>query len=205
MCMGVCVIHTICVNICQTMQFSFLMKELLAPFLFPSSSSTVFIFYSNVTLKIIPLVFMFFFSYFSSFFYLFCRKNDQSSNGRRVFDGENHNLQEYTYKKITPCDVCSQVLRGNVEIKKKKLTFDKRTNNVIFISICHGAMANMIVNRFPVNCCQSIDLTIVHAIFFFLLFGRQMSFYSFPFDVFFFSLFRFEPFCVHVHNQFDFY
>lgn len=40
------------------------------------------------------------------------RKNDQSSNGRRIFDGENHNLQEYTYKKITPCDVCSQVLRG---------------------------------------------------------------------------------------------
>lgn len=25
---------------------------------------------------------------------------------------DNHNLQEYTYKKITPCDVCSQVLRG---------------------------------------------------------------------------------------------
>ncbi|XP_031637064.1 uncharacterized protein LOC116349649 isoform X3 [Contarinia nasturtii] len=41
------------------------------------------------------------------------KKNDQSSNGRRVFDGENHNLQEYTYKKITPCDVCSQVLRGH--------------------------------------------------------------------------------------------
>lgn len=44
------------------------------------------------------------------------RKNDQSSNGRRVFDGENHNLQEYTYKKITPCDVCSQVLRGKSAI-----------------------------------------------------------------------------------------
>uniref|UniRef100_A0A336K301 CSON012985 protein n=1 Tax=Culicoides sonorensis TaxID=179676 RepID=A0A336K301_CULSO len=26
---------------------------------------------------------------------------------------DNHNLQEYTYKKITPCDVCSQVLRGH--------------------------------------------------------------------------------------------
>lgn len=24
-----------------------------------------------------------------------------------------HNLQEYTYKKITPCDVCSQILRGH--------------------------------------------------------------------------------------------
>lgn len=45
--------------------------------------------------------------------FLYFRKNDQSNNGRRVFDGENHNLQEYTYKKITPCDVCSQVLRGN--------------------------------------------------------------------------------------------
>lgn len=31
-------------------------------------------------------------------------------------DSEAHNFQEYTYKKITPCDVCSQVLRG----KKKK-------------------------------------------------------------------------------------
>lgn len=30
------------------------------------------------------------------------------------FDGsDNHNLLEYTYKKITPCDVCSQVLRGH--------------------------------------------------------------------------------------------
>ncbi|CAO1427466.1 unnamed protein product [Diamesa serratosioi] len=28
-------------------------------------------------------------------------------------DSDNHNLQEYTYKKITPCDVCSQVLRGH--------------------------------------------------------------------------------------------
>lgn len=43
----------------------------------------------------------------------FNRKNDQTNNSRRVVvDGENHNLQEYTYKKITPCDVCSQVLRG---------------------------------------------------------------------------------------------
>jgi hypothetical protein len=29
-----------------------------------------------------------------------------------MVDSENHNLQEYTYKKITPCDVCGQVLRG---------------------------------------------------------------------------------------------
>ncbi|XP_026739979.1 uncharacterized protein LOC113502564 isoform X1 [Trichoplusia ni] len=28
-------------------------------------------------------------------------------------DSEAHNFQEYTYKKITPCDVCSQVLRGH--------------------------------------------------------------------------------------------
>lgn len=27
-------------------------------------------------------------------------------------DSDAHNFQEYTYKKITPCDVCSQVLRG---------------------------------------------------------------------------------------------
>lgn len=27
-------------------------------------------------------------------------------------DSDVHNFQEYTYKKITPCDVCSQVLRG---------------------------------------------------------------------------------------------
>ena len=24
-----------------------------------------------------------------------------------------HIFQEYTYKKITPCDICSQILRGN--------------------------------------------------------------------------------------------
>jgi hypothetical protein len=31
-----------------------------------------------------------------------------------MVDSENHNLQEYTYKKITPCDVCGQVLRGKL-------------------------------------------------------------------------------------------
>ncbi|XP_052860404.1 uncharacterized protein LOC128267575 isoform X2 [Anopheles cruzii] len=42
--------------------------------------------------------------------------NDRKSGngGQNRFDGtDNHNLQEYTYKKITPCDVCSQVLRGH--------------------------------------------------------------------------------------------
>ncbi|XP_074036560.1 SH3 and cysteine-rich domain-containing protein isoform X9 [Leptinotarsa decemlineata] len=28
-------------------------------------------------------------------------------------DPDAHNFQEYTYKKITPCDICSQVLRGH--------------------------------------------------------------------------------------------
>ncbi|KAF5303390.1 hypothetical protein FQA39_LY09981 [Lamprigera yunnana] len=28
-------------------------------------------------------------------------------------DADAHNFQEYTYKKITPCDVCSQILRGH--------------------------------------------------------------------------------------------
>ncbi|CAG5040382.1 unnamed protein product [Parnassius apollo] len=28
-------------------------------------------------------------------------------------ESEAHNFQEYTYKKITPCDICSQVLRGH--------------------------------------------------------------------------------------------
>lgn len=27
-----------------------------------------------------------------------------------------HIFQEYTYKKITPCDICSQILRGKVKI-----------------------------------------------------------------------------------------
>ena len=32
-----------------------------------------------------------------------------------------HIFQEYTYKKITPCDICSQILRG-----KKHMTFCPR-------------------------------------------------------------------------------
>ncbi|CAG9115907.1 unnamed protein product [Plutella xylostella] len=32
---------------------------------------------------------------------------------RAAGDSDAHNFQEYTYKKITPCDVCSQVLRGH--------------------------------------------------------------------------------------------
>lgn len=41
------------------------------------------------------------------------RKNG-AAGGRDVarIDSDAHTLQEYTYKKITPCDVCSQVLRG---------------------------------------------------------------------------------------------
>lgn len=40
------------------------------------------------------------------------RRNGPSAASGRVYENEHHNLQEYTYKKITPCDVCSQVLRG---------------------------------------------------------------------------------------------
>jgi hypothetical protein len=44
-----------------------------------------------------------------------CRKNGKDREG--VFpsgslEAAAHTFQEYTYKKITPCDVCSQVLRG---------------------------------------------------------------------------------------------
>lgn len=45
----------------------------------------------------------------------FGRKNGAAGGRDVVRAGESdvHNFQEYTYKKITPCDVCSQVLRGN--------------------------------------------------------------------------------------------
>jgi len=43
------------------------------------------------------------------------RRNGASSTAseplRPNLDGSHH-LQEYTYKKITACDVCSQILRG---------------------------------------------------------------------------------------------
>ncbi|GLV34333.1 Stac-like [Carabus blaptoides fortunei] len=42
-------------------------------------------------------------------------KKNGAAGGRDVVRGDSdaHNFQEYTYKKITPCDVCSQVLRGH--------------------------------------------------------------------------------------------
>lgn len=40
------------------------------------------------------------------------RRNGAARDAMRGGDSEAHNFQEYTYKKITPCDVCSQVLRG---------------------------------------------------------------------------------------------
>lgn len=43
-----------------------------------------------------------------------CRKNGGAGATVRIGDDDSHNLQEYTYKKITPCDVCSQVLRGEL-------------------------------------------------------------------------------------------
>lgn len=44
------------------------------------------------------------------------RKNGNASAGSQVRIDSEHNLQEYTYKKITPCDVCSQVLRGECRV-----------------------------------------------------------------------------------------
>lgn len=43
------------------------------------------------------------------------RRNGAARDAMRSgADSEAHNFQEYTYKKITPCDVCSQVLRGRL-------------------------------------------------------------------------------------------
>lgn len=54
-----------------------------------------------------------YFFLFSSIFLLFRKNGNANANSAQMrVDSENHNLQEYTYKKITPCDVCSQVLRG---------------------------------------------------------------------------------------------
>lgn len=42
------------------------------------------------------------------------RRNGAAGNQPlRPNEDGSHNLQEYTYKKITPCDVCSQILRGH--------------------------------------------------------------------------------------------
>ncbi|XP_063820926.1 uncharacterized protein LOC135071096 [Ostrinia nubilalis] len=41
------------------------------------------------------------------------KRNGAAREAMRGGDSEAHNFQEYTYKKITPCDVCSQVLRGH--------------------------------------------------------------------------------------------
>jgi len=42
-----------------------------------------------------------------------CRKNGKDKDNKESFQiFENHIFQEYTYKKITPCDICSKILRG---------------------------------------------------------------------------------------------
>ncbi|XP_035710620.1 uncharacterized protein LOC110853970 isoform X3 [Folsomia candida] len=42
------------------------------------------------------------------------RKNGKEKDSKEPFQiFENHIFQEYTYKKITPCDICSQILRGH--------------------------------------------------------------------------------------------
>lgn len=46
------------------------------------------------------------------------RKNGGAGATVRIGDDDSHNLQEYTYKKITPCDVCSQVLRGEFRVQR---------------------------------------------------------------------------------------
>ncbi|XP_049866511.1 uncharacterized protein LOC126367150 isoform X1 [Pectinophora gossypiella] len=41
------------------------------------------------------------------------KRNGAAREAMRAGESDAHNFQEYTYKKITPCDVCSQVLRGH--------------------------------------------------------------------------------------------
>ncbi|ENN73282.1 hypothetical protein YQE_10046, partial [Dendroctonus ponderosae] len=43
-------------------------------------------------------------------------------------DPDAHNFQENTYKKITPCDVCSQILRGRIRSMQ---------NSIIFMNALH--------------------------------------------------------------------
>ena len=44
----------------------------------------------------------------------FCRlsKNGKDETGTPPVIEAAHIFQEYTYKKITPCDICSQILQG---------------------------------------------------------------------------------------------
>ncbi|CAG7691249.1 unnamed protein product [Allacma fusca] len=43
------------------------------------------------------------------------KEKDKQASGEAFQIFENHIFQEYTYKKITPCDICSQVLRGHTK------------------------------------------------------------------------------------------
>lgn len=62
-----------------------------------------------------------------------CRKNGGAGATVRIGDDDSHNLQEYTYKKITPCDVCSQVLRGEFAFN----TTATATKSTIPLPHCH--------------------------------------------------------------------
>lgn len=76
-----------------------------------------------------------------------------------MLDGENHNLQEYTYKKITPCDVCSQVLRGMYRTNgyllpsnhpSKEWNRDKFSIDFVFI-LCHCRWMNVFFSYFLIS------------------------------------------------------
>ncbi|KAJ8976791.1 hypothetical protein NQ317_014134 [Molorchus minor] len=75
-------------------------------------------------------------------FYLFFpldRKNGSATTKELLKgDPDAHNFQEYTYKKITPCDVCSQVLRGKVPTMLPILAdnFQLLTNIEPRVSLC---------------------------------------------------------------------
>lgn len=188
-CECVCVIHTLCEHMRNNAIFSF--NERIVGLIF--ISFFFFICISDVTLKIIPFILVGFhcFSYFLLRCFICSAEKIRISQAM----GDEYSMVKITIYRNTHTRRLHRAtfVHRFWEVrdrKKTNLQFDKRTND--FISIYHGAPANMIVNRFPVNCCQSIDLAIVHA-FLSLLFGRQMSFYSLHIDVFF-SPFRFEPF-----------
>jgi len=73
-----------------------------------------------------------------------CRKNGKDREGAfqaGSLEASTHTFQEYTYKKITPCDGCSQVLRGAYlcsELGKLDLCRDSLSN--ICANVCYHSV-----------------------------------------------------------------
>ena len=75
-----------------------------------------------------------FVTFWINFEYIFrLNKNGRDGGEGSPIPEQAHIFQEYTYKKITPCDICSQILRGKYFMFENNIYFSLNKDVVFYL------------------------------------------------------------------------